>query len=393
VPAADAVVIDFQHCAFLAPWSLGLFGAYGLWLHEELRKSVTIEIDPNTAAGRYLEESGFCQLFGDTEPPPLDKHDFRVCLQRIRDSAGIAPFAKSVAQMLHIEDEDVTGAISYALVELLRNVVQHSRSSIGGLAMAQYFPRSGLVELVVVDRGIGVQAHISQTYRDIQTDMQAIDLAVLPHHSGTFGQGMYGAMKDNAGLGLFFVNEIAIRGGGSFAIGSGTALLERWSSHDWKRKSRRSINVKGHWDGTFAVVQLRRGDIADFDGLLDVCRSLAASARDDPYIQALEYVDDLPDQDENLMAVRVSDFLENVEEAARIRDEIVIPSLEMHRSVVLDFDNITVITQSFAHALFHKILRAQMHVRYDLQLCRCSDAVRAAITAVASYAKSPNKNS
>jgi hypothetical protein len=204
---------------------------------------------------------------------------------------------------------------------------------------------------------------------------------------------MYGSMKDNAGLGLFFVKEIAVRGGGSFGLASGNALIERWSVKGYQRTSRRTVTPKGGWHGTCAVVRLRRGDIADFSGMLELLRRISANVRDDPYIQAIDYIDELnvsaPDTD----VIPVSDFLENVEEAAKVRDMRVIPGLQVGRTVVLDFSGINVITQSFAHALFYVILRRLLHVRFSLSLYQCSDAVKAAVTAVASYARTPDKNS
>ena len=144
-------------------------------------------------------------------------------------------------------------------------------------------------------------------------------LAALPHVSGTFGQNMYGSMLNNAGLGLFFVKEISTRSGGGFVLASGEALINWWGRDDATRKRELVVAPRGRWPGTFAVLQLRRGLVGDFEGLLDRCRALAAEARQDPYLQALEFVDEVPIEGE-VLVFRVKEFYENVEQAARLRE-------------------------------------------------------------------------
>jgi len=148
---------------------------------------------------------------------------------------------------------------------------------------------------------------------------------------------------------------------------------------------------KGEWQGTIARVSLRVRLIGDFDILLDTCRALAAEARDDPFLQALEFIDTLEDSSDGYFQIPVNDFYEDVEAAARIRDHEVIPKLLGKEVVILDFSGIRVITQSFAHAILYKILRDLLHVRSSLFLFGCTNAVKAAIRAVAAYARSGSK--
>ena len=345
--------------------------------------------EPVKLAGEFLSQTD--EAIERVVPEePEDRSNFTVLMRQIRDGAGIYPFASAVTGLLELDDEEADEAVKYSLTELLRNVVQHSESTIGAIGMAQYFPKTRQIELVVADTGIGVREHLARTYPEAETDMQALTLAVLPHHSGTFGPRMYGSMKDNAGLGLFFVNEIAVRGSGGFTLCSGHALLSRWGDARGRRYSQRVTAPKGQWNGTFAFVQLQRGRILDFGGLLDVCRQLASEARDDPYLQALEFVDSIPSEGD-VDVVQVLPFLENVEEAARVRDNQIIPGLHVGRTVVLDFSNVKVITQSFAHALFYLILKRQLHVRFQLLIANCRPVVKSAIFAVSSYARTPTR--
>lgn len=391
VPASDTVVLDFSECTFVAPWVLTAFASYGLWLHESEGKTVEIYFDPSTYAGRYLITSGFSALFGDDEMIPADTEN-AVFLRQVKKSSEIPSFARSVAGVLRIEDEELAGAIEYAFVELLRNVVQHSGSPCGAVAMAQFQPKTGQVEIAVADKGIGIRSHISRRYPEAESDLQALKVAILPHASGTFGQNMYGSMQNNAGLGLFFVKEISGRGGGSFDLISGHAMVSRWGKHDARKGSRDITMPQAGWEGTLAVVKLQTKHIGDFDLLLDACRGLAAEARDDPFLQALEFIETLQDEDDReFLQVIVNDFYEDVEAAAQIRDTQIIPTLHQKGVVVLDFSGIRVITQSFAHAILYKILRDLLHVKSSLFLYGCTNAVKAAVRAVAAYARSGSK--
>ena len=74
------------------------------------------------------------------------------------------------------------------------------------------------------------------------------------------------------------------------------------------------------------MLQLRKDSIADFDAVLRTCRELAAEARRYSAKLALDSLDELP-VIEGLVTVRVKEFEENVEEAARIRDNLMLPTL------------------------------------------------------------------
>jgi hypothetical protein len=224
--ATDQVTFDFRSVEFMAPWAVALFAAYMLWLVEKRGARVEVLYDDGTYLGRYLKKCGFIEMF-KPEVRAIDAPataDLTGKLTRIQHSRDIPKFAADVMAMLAIGDDDLEGAVKYSLVELLRNVVQHSRSPVGGTALAQYFPSTGLVEVAVADFGIGVQAALRPRYKDLDTDLKALKFSLLPHVSGTFGRSEYGTMQDNAGLGLFFIKEIATGAHGGFFLGSGAAL-------------------------------------------------------------------------------------------------------------------------------------------------------------------------
>jgi hypothetical protein len=391
---ADEVVLDFSKCQFIAPWALVLFTTYAIRLGDDLGVDVTMRIDGRTRAGSFIIQAGLFELLGHERPEgSLSTVESRTTrLTQIRTSKDIPPFATSATALLAIDDPDLEGAVRYSIVELLRNVVQHSRSPVGEVAMAQFFPKTGIVELAVADPGIGVLAALQPRYGDLADDLAGLKFAMLPHVSGTFGQGAYGTMLNNAGLGLFFIKEIITRSAAGFFLGSGRSLADLWGNSDGSPGKKYAYSGLGGWPGTFAVLQFRRGRIEDFDALLAVCRELAARARADNSEIDIDFIDEAPEHP-NVVRIEVAAFEEDVDVAASVRDEEVIAGINNGKIIVLDFAGIRFATQSFVHALMYKVFRDVPRSRSMLCIANASNASKEAIRAVAAYARTSDKHS
>lgn len=383
----DDVSLDFCGVEHISPYAITLFAAYILWLEQVEGVSVSVSADFESVAGRYLRRAGFFQVIGAMDDGAADDGDERTAkLTEIRSSKEIPAFSGRIMDLLRIENEDIAGALKYSLVELLRNVVQHSSSRIGGVAMAQYFPRSGLVNLCVADMGVGIRRTLSVAYPEIDDDLKAIKFATQPHISGTFGPSMYNEMKDNAGLGLFFIKQITSLSEGSFFLASGDAISDIWADGEGQKKIHRTAKQHG-WPGTFAYLQLRRDSIGAFEDILQSCRHWAAQARQYPQDLALDFIEGVIDMDE-IVLVRVVDFEEDVERAAEIRDCLIIPSMAAGKMVIIDFAKVGFATQSFVHALMYKVIRDGAHIAALLSLANCTASTRESVMAVAAYARS-----
>lgn len=390
---APPIQFDFRESNFIAPYAATLFAAYILWLRKIKRLHVKIHANKGSVAGAFLVQSGFFEVLGENgEDVSIERPDRTVKLTRVSSSSEIAPFASRVMDILQIDDEELAGAVQYSLIELLRNVVQHSGSQGGGVAMAQYYPNTGLVEICVADMGVGVKTTINEAYPEIDSSLKAIKLATLPHVSRTFAPSGYTAMRDNAGLGLFFIKQIASLSGGSFFLASKEALIDIWGDKKGEQRKLYKLAKNGGWPGTFAYLQLRRETIADFDGILTVCRRMAAEARKYPSELALDFIEEVPEV-ENLVVVNVKRFEEDVEQAAKVRDDIVLPTIASGAMVVLDFSGVKFATQSFVHALMYKVIRDGQQIGSTLSIACCSNSTREAVMAVAAYAKAVDSES
>ena len=381
------ITLDFRKLKFIAPWAICLYGAYTSWMREKHQCKIHVKGNPTTMAGAYFARSKLADLVGEELVAPdttAQTSINTIQLSGIRESADIPPFVTGLMNLLDIDDREMAGAAQYSSVELMRNAVQHSNSATGGVVMAQFYPKSGEVDVIVADMGEGIRASLGG---NMQSDREAIKEAIRPHVSGTFKPGVYGSMKDNAGLGLFITSEIAAMSKGTFYLGSGDAILRvegsvRGDGKIWMWHAKN----KG-WPGTFAMLKLRRDYIGDFDALLETCRQIADKARGNPLAFSLNFIENIP-VGENIPVIRVKNFKENFEEATRICDQVIAPSLSNNQSIALDFSDIDVATQSFAHALFYKLFRDFEQSMSRLLLVQCSKSTQVAIKLVAGYATS-----
>ncbi len=375
----------------ISPWVATLIAAYGVWLKEVRGKDVYFEFDPSSPTGHFIQNIGLTSALGYDHEIPT-RRNF-VPLTRVSTSKEIKPFIDKVAGLLDLDDSELADALKYSLTELLRNVVQHSHSRIGGFASAVFYPTKGIVEITIADIGRGLRYSLHEAYPEINRDEKALRFALLPHVSGTFTAGSYQNMKDNAGLGLFFVKEIASRARGGFFLASGSALVDIWGNKDGTMGKKYISAKNGGWRGTLAVLQLRKDAIGEFDSLLQTCRDIAAEARKSDKEFLVDFLDETPDL-EGLKIISVKDFDEDVEAAAIIREKTIIPNLNDEELVVLDFSGVRASTQSFVHALMYKLFRDVPSIKSCLSISCADNASIQAIKAVAAYAAAgPESNS
>ncbi|MBN2317165.1 MAG: sensor histidine kinase [Sedimentisphaerales bacterium] len=274
-------------------------------------------------------------------------------------------------------------ALKYGMAELGRNVVQHSNSPVGGVAIAQFFPDRNSLQISISDCGQGILSSLNTTYPELCNDLEGLKLAILPHVSGAFRHGMYSA-SENAGLGLFFTKEICWRAGGTFWLASKRALLGVTENEavGMERVYRR-INT---WDGTSVTMDLPATGVVDFGGLLSLCRTLAAEAQKCSGPAALDFLTEVPEL-KGLKIISVGDFNEDVEAAATVRNNEITPTVKNGNMVVLDFKGSRFATQSFIHALLNDVFRLPASI-LRLSFVNCTRPTEEAIRAVAAYAAS-----
>src|SRR3990167_6760114 len=79
-------------------------------------------------------------------------------------------------------------------------------------------------------------------------------------------------------------------------------------------------------------------------------------------------------------------FAENKDVAKAIRLNKILPALKKRQAIVLDFENVTGVTQSFIHALISDVLRKHGSEILDtISFKSCTETVQKIITIVIDY--------
>ena len=149
-------------------------------------------------------------------------------LRRLTSFGEIDDAAREISHLLvrNEEERDTRLTVKYVVVELLRNVIQHSTSSSagsGGQRMDHQDPSS--LQVAVADAGVGIFDAMIEKHPNLRDHGEALEKALWPHFSGTFEEGLSGS-RQNAGLGLFFISEMAKLTGGRLLLAShGASLL------------------------------------------------------------------------------------------------------------------------------------------------------------------------
>lgn len=109
-------------------------------------------------------------------------------------------------------------AVEWALNEISDNVINHSKSDIGGLVQLSIFdPRRSRIEFTVSDAGVGVPTTLRSSVAQLNTDADALIESVR--------SGVTRNASDFQGNGLYGTLEICRVGGGKFSLNSGHAAL------------------------------------------------------------------------------------------------------------------------------------------------------------------------
>lgn len=135
--------------------------------------------------------------------------------------------AGQLAKLLTREDKsNLTDTLTYTLREIMRNTVEHSESD-SFLYCGQYWPTTNIVQIAILDSGIGVKKSLSRNPKiRITSDEHALRLSTLPGISGKPCTSMLEEYDGwaNSGYGLYLTKRLCTKGG-SFFICSGNKGL------------------------------------------------------------------------------------------------------------------------------------------------------------------------
>ncbi len=137
--------------------------------------------------------------------------------------------AEYIAHLLvRDRNADTVDALTFAIREIMRNVVEHAGSEHIDFC-GQYWPSRRVVEVAILDAGCGVRQGLTPNpFLNIQSDRDALHLALLPGVSGKMFHGIKRRANDawqNSGFGLYMTSRICRAGGDFVIISNGAGLL------------------------------------------------------------------------------------------------------------------------------------------------------------------------
>ncbi len=373
--------------------TLKMFEVWGVVATATLARSessgpLTLAGYDQSDAGRFARAIGSMDLIEGVAPASRGEPGRTAKLRRLTAFGEIESAASEVSALL-VQDENHTDTrltMKYVIVELLRNVIQHSMDRLGGVVAAQRMddqdPRA--LQVAVADAGVGIFEAMHEKHPSLRDHREALEKALWPRISGTFEEGLTGSQQ-NAGLGLFFISEMAKLTGGRLLLASrGAALLLTADPEAGNDHGVRFLKPDGlGYPGTLVAFELPVNSVGDYDDLIE---TILKRARERTPKRAqhhwIRYEQSPPHA--GVFVVRYTS--ENTEQAERFAREKLEPRILKKEPVVLDFRGMEIATQSYLHALLFSALRLAWARQSFIYVVNASTSVRSGIELIEDYA-------
>lgn len=378
--------LDLDRVRYTDLWALVALGSLGL---RERDRAPPFRTTGQSSAARFAHALGLDALAGGAVPTYDEPHR-TVRLTRVRKPTEIEPTAEKMAHLV-ISDEgsyDVRRAVQYVLVELLRNVLQHSQDPLGAVAAAQRMgaqqrrPKP-MIQIAVADAGIGIPRSLHRAHPHLVDYRQALERALLPHISGTFEEGLTGSFE-NAGLGLYMISEIARRTGGRLLIATtGAALVVHGGGGDAPGNPRFLQPPGTGFPGTLVSFEIPSDAVQDYHALMQATLRKASERTPKRAADRWLSFDAAPAGSER---IPLRDARENTVAAGEIARTRIRAALLQGRAVELDFEGLDLCTQSWLHALLFEPVRLAWALRAPIHVIHADPAVREGLRFLEAYA-------
>ena len=194
-------------------------------LAKKVGKSNTVINSSAGESGLYLDRMGLYDYADTKSPYRYNQHDESgrfVPIRQILTQDDQSRFVTDIIPLLHLDPEK-SQMIRYVIGELVRNALEHSRSSDGAFVAAQYRPKTNVLSFGVCDTGIGIRKSL-EVFHFLEDDLAAIRLALMPGISGTTAGLNF--TENNGGAGLFIVKNLSKMTRNYFVLYSGEAAYK-----------------------------------------------------------------------------------------------------------------------------------------------------------------------
>jgi anti-sigma regulatory factor (Ser/Thr protein kinase) len=251
---------------------------------ENPKLKVNFEIMEATSK-HYFERMGlfkYLNLNFGKEVKKYEKSGRFIPLTTIKTDDDLTKFIQELIPLLHLDKKKIQPII-YTISELVRNVLEHSKSKDGAIVCTQYYQKSNIVRLGIVDRGIGIKTSISKSHL-VKDDEDAILKSLTPGITGKTSKE--GGTEYNAGAGLFFIKSFSSVNKEFFLIYSGTSYYKLLKNRHKKKilnsnpkKDKHSIKSSlPFWKGTVVGVDISIENSEKFYEIFDSIREIYSSS-------------------------------------------------------------------------------------------------------------------
>jgi len=357
---------------------------------QEQEQRLDIAMSREGSASRFAHAVGFTSVTANSVDHEYIDSSRTVKLQRIQRIQDVDSVAQKISGLILKSEKhrDTRQTINYVLVELLRNVLQHSKDHLGGIVAAQVndtgpYRDSPTVQVAVGDSGIGIYKALSHSHPKIKSAKEALEKSIWPHVSGAFKEGAK-KTEYNAGLGLFFIAEMAKLTAGNLVIASRGATLQIRSQKDNPESHvAKFIGSDGlGFPGTLVGFEVSLNDTINFREVFDIIKQTAIDRI--PGSESNRWLKFEP-APENTKHIVIKVAAEDTAAAEKFAKQLKIQILDS-QPVVLDFRHYEVCTQSYLHALLYGPLRIAWAENIPIYVENAEHAVRSGLELIESYA-------
>lgn len=297
----------------------------------------------------------------------------------IRGSDDFKLAINSIEQFSEEFNVKYTETLRYVVSELLYNTLEHGKRfassrlrniRIPSISNFSSYERSREIHIIIADVGIGIKKHIEQAYPGLGSHIEAIELAIRPQKSGTFGKSDPYTNKNNAGMGLFISSNIIKRLNAEMHIISGDGLLHI------SPKDVTSKTLSSHWPGTIVLLTLRLEDEPTF-----VLHNLMQEFRQQA-IKEQKSADTA--EEENRFYFGIANFFGknavDKDAAIRFKENRLFGAINEGKEIVIDFDEVESAPHSFLSALLASpIKRLGMQAYKKIKIINATPEIRETI--------------
>lgn len=378
----------------LEPWAILLLATLAKTKNES---KIFIENNKTTKAAKFATALGFDEIiYGETNIGNTQQ-DRTVKLCTITRYEDIDRVAGKISKLIFadceesktdelFDKEETILAIRYVLIELIRNVIQHSYDPDGALVIAQRMKKgekndeNTQIQVAVSDCGIGIPQSLKATRKDINDPKVALERSIWPAYSGKFNESQTGTSQ-NAGMGLFFVSEMAKLTAGQFFVASRGATLYIKGDPEFEGKNLIQLS-DASFEGTFVVFEMPKKGVIDYQELNRTIINKSIERRADR--QTKNWIRfDIPKEETIEFVVNIA--AENTVKAEEFAKNTLIPQIENGRSLTLNFINIPACTQSFMHSVIYEVLKLSYKKQIPIFINHAEPVIKDLIKMVESY--------